>query len=187
MARILADPAPPVAVSTFAGMVEAATISAPVPANHGQRRGRMNANDRAARTCALTTGIAPVRANKYHARKCTVDGIRFDSTREATRYQELKILERAGMIRALELQPEFPIVVVECAYRLCLDQVWRWKAEPGRGPVQVGRYRADFRYVETDTGAVVVEDAKSPATRTTAYRLRKRLVQAIHGIVIREV
>jgi hypothetical protein len=129
-------------------------------------------SDRAAWTCALSTGIEPVRANKYHARKCTVDGIRFDSTREAKRYQELRLLEQAGAIRSLSLQPAFKIWVTN-----------RWTSEF----VHIGRYRADFCYVDAATDALVIEDAKSPATRTTAYRLRKRLVEGIHGITIREV
>ncbi len=132
-------------------------------------------SDRAAWTHAIAPGIEPVRANKYHARKCTVDGIQFDSRREAERYRELHILKRAGLIRNLELQPEF-LILVSTLY--------------GKSPrplVRVGRYRADFRYVDTDTGQLVIEDAKSPATRTTAYRLRKRLVEAIHGVTIREV
>jgi len=129
--------------------------------------------DRAAWASALSTGVKPVRANKYHAQKCTVDGIRFDSRREAERYRELQLLKRAGRIRDLELQPEYQILVTTIQ---------------GRSPlVKVGRYRADFRYIDTDTGRLVVEDAKSPATRTTAYRLRKRLVEAIHGITITEV
>jgi len=132
-------------------------------------------SDRAAWTHAIAPGIEPVRANKYHARKCTVDSIQFDSRREAERYRELQILKRAGLIRNLERQPEF-LILVSTLY--------------GKSPrplVRVGRYRADFRYVDTDTGQLVIEDAKSPATRTTAYRLRKRLVEAIHGITITEV
>ena len=132
-------------------------------------------SDRAAWTHAIAPGIAPVRANKYHARKCTVDGIQFDSRREAERYRELQILKRAGLIRNLERQPEF-LILVSTLY-----------GTSPRPLVRVGRYRADFRYVDTDTGQLVIEDAKSPATRTTAYRLRKRLVEAIHGVTIREV
>jgi hypothetical protein len=134
--------------------------------------------DRAAWTRAYaafaTELVTPLRANKYHAEVCTVDGIRFDSKKEARRYQELKILAAAGEITALELQPAFPITVVE---------LWRDEARQ----VACGRFRADFRYVETASGEVVIEDAKSEATKTTAYRLRKRLVEAIHGVTIREV
>ena len=87
----------------------------------------------------------------------------------------MQILKRAGLIRNLERQPEF-LILVSTLY-----------GTSPRPLVRVGRYRADFRYVDTDTGQLVIEDAKSPATRTTAYRLRKRLVEAIHGVTIREV
>lgn len=129
-------------------------------------------SDRAAWTHAIAPGIEPVRANKYHARKCTVDGIRFDSTREAKRYQELRLLVQAGAIRGLTVQPEYKISVTN-----------RWTSEV----IHIGRYRADFWYIDNATEATVIEDAKSPATKTTAYRLRKRLVEAIHGVTIREV
>jgi len=114
---------------------------------------------------------AAPRPHKYGARPRTVDGIRFDSTREAQRYADLRILERAGLIAALEIHPRFPIDV--------------------RGPagelVNCGTYTADFRYQDLGTGELVIEDVKSPPTRTTAYRLRKRLIEAIHGIAIREL
>jgi hypothetical protein len=129
--------------------------------------------DRAAWTKALGDD-EPIRANKYHAQVCTVDGIRFDSRKEARRYERLKILAVAGEIYDLELQPEFAITVLE---------LWR----PEGQMIHCGRFRADFRYVETQTGEVVIEDTKSPPTRNTAYRLRKRLVEAIHGVTIREV
>jgi hypothetical protein len=130
--------------------------------------------DRAAWTHALAGEVPPIRANKYHAQVCLVDGLRFDSRKEARRYERLKLLAAAGEISALELQPEFAITVLE---------LWR---DDG-ALVSCGRFRADFRYVETRSGEVVIEDTKSGPTKTTAYRLRKRLVEAIHGVTIREV
>jgi hypothetical protein len=116
--------------------------------------------------------VAP--RSKYGAQVQEVGGIRFASRKEARRYQDLRLLERAGVISDLELQPRWPITVVGLQYR-------NW------GEVlTVGHYTADFQYYERDRG-VVIEDVKSSATRTTAYRLRKRLVEAIHGIRITEV
>ena len=114
--------------------------------------------------------------SKYGARRTTVDGIVFDSTKESRRYGELKILQVAGKIADLELQPIFAIVVQEA-----------WRVGPPLPGRVVGHYTADFRYIDNDTGEVVIEDVKSPGTRTTDYRLRKRLIEAIHGITIREV
>lgn len=131
-------------------------------------------NDRAAWTSALL-GIAP-RRHKYGARPAVVGARRFDSTREARRYQELELLVRAGAIDGLECQPAFPLHVVEL-----------YRSIP---PIQVrtvGTYHGDFRYRDLKTGEIVVEDVKSRPTRTEAYCLRKRIAEAVHGITIREV
>lgn len=117
--------------------------------------------------------VAPT--NKYRAEPTMLDGIRFASRKESRRYAELRLLENAGAIQNLELQPRFPIMVAE---------LWH------DGPpcfVNCGVYTADFRYVDVERGAVVVEDTKSDATKTEAYRLRKRLIEAIYGIKISEV
>ena len=107
-----------------------------------------------------------MKAPKYQNRKTTVDGITFDSAKEARRYGELKLLERAGQITGLEIQPSFRIVVNNCL--ICT-------------------YKADFRYT-TDTphvrGLVVVEDVKG--MKTPVYRLKKKLMLAIHGVEIFE-
>lgn len=103
---------------------------------------------------------------KYGNRAVTVAGVRFASQWEAERFWTLQQRERAGKITDLEPHPVFPLVV---------------------NGVKVGRYTADARYRVVATGEVVVEDAKSPATKTTAYKLRKLLVRACHGIEITEV
>ena len=94
------------------------------------------------------------RHNKYNARITTVDGIKFASGAEARRYCELKILERAGEISGLELQPMFRL--------------------PGGI-----KYYADFRYIEN--GVVVVEDVKSEATAKNRTFINKwKQVQELH-------
>lgn len=106
----------------------------------------------------------PVKQNKFHAQKTVVDNITFDSKREATRYQDLKIMEQHGLITGLTLQPEFPLIVEG---------------------MKVGIYRADFLYFEN--GQRVVEDCKSPPIRRHMYyRLKKRLVKALYGFDVRE-
>lgn len=108
---------------------------------------------------------------KYANVPTTLDGQRFDSQREARRYGELRLLEKAGQIRALTLQPSFPL----------------W-ASAARGElVEVARYVADFQYDERDGQGwrLVVEDAKG--VRTTVYKLKRRWFEAQYGITIREV
>lgn len=109
--------------------------------------------------------------SKYGNRAITVDGIRFDSMREARRYGELKLMEKAGEIGGLALQVPFELI-------------------PGIVDEKTGRvlqkptvYFADFTYYEH--GNYVVEDAKG--YRTEAYKIKKKLMLWQHGIRIREV
>lgn len=105
------------------------------------------------------------RRSKYGNRKTVVDGIEFDSAKEAARYSTLKLLERAGEIKGLQVQPVFPLDV---------------------NGVPVARYVADFSYVEK--GRRVVEDVKSAATRRLpVYRLKVNLLKALTGIEVVEV
>lgn len=101
--------------------------------------------------------------SKYHAKKTIVDGIKFASMKEANRYNQLKILERAGLIKGLELQVPFQLVP---------------KSKYGRAI----KYIADFVYIED--GEKVVEDAKG--FRTDVYKLKKRLMAEKYGIEIKE-
>jgi hypothetical protein len=116
------------------------------------------------------------RQNKYGAQKFLVDGIAFDSVREADRYQELKLLMAAGLISNLEIHPGFPLQVVEL-----------FREGPPWTIDTIGMYHADFKYLDLHAGMWVVEDVKSKATKTEAYKLRKRIVESVHGIAIREI
>lgn len=113
--------------------------------------------------------------SKYKSVKTTVDGITFDSKRESQRYHELKLMQRAGQISGLMLQPAFQLYVKP-------TEAIRETHVLG---IRVGEYTADFKY--TEGGVDVIEDVKSPATRTQVYRLRKRMVEAQYGITVREV
>ena len=111
-----------------------------------------------------------VTRSKYGAVKTTVDGIVFDSAKEAKRYGELKVLEKAGEIGDLVTQPIF--------------QLWAHTGVVDDAPATIGVYRADFAYV-TKLGADVVEDVKG--FKTALYRWKKKHVEAQYGIQIREV
>ena len=101
--------------------------------------------------------------SKYRAQKCVVDGITFDSKKEAARYHELRLLERAGEIRNLRLQ--VPYVLLP-------------KSLYGREI----KYIADFVYFENNE--IIIEDVKG--VRTAVYKLKKRMMAEKYGIVIRE-
>lgn len=108
--------------------------------------------------------MSPVR--KYRNVPTVVDGVSFDSKAEARRYGELLLLQKAGEIAALELQPKFVLTV---------------------NGVKVCKYFGDFAYVAVN-GARVVEDVKSAATRTNpVYRLKKKLLLACEGVEIKEI
>lgn len=102
--------------------------------------------------------------SKMHNVRTAVDGIAFDSLDEAERYGELKIEEMAGIITNLEVHKPFPLVV---------------------NGIHVCDYESDFVYRRD--GKLVVEDVKSKPTITYAYRIKKKLMLAIHGIEIQEV
>lgn len=111
--------------------------------------------------------------HKYRAKATIVDGIRFASKKEARRYQELRLLEKAGEIRELQLQPEFDLLAPG-----------RCDGSLHRG-VKVGKYVADFRYRAGRNGLLVIEDVKG--FKTPLYRWKKKHVEAQYGIEIREV
>lgn len=102
---------------------------------------------------------------KYGNTKVNVDGMHFDSKREAARWQELRLLERAGEISDLRRQVRYELV----------------PKMPGERPVD---YIADFVYRGKD-GNEVVEDVKG--VRTPVYVIKRKLMLWRHGIRIREV
>lgn len=109
-------------------------------------------------------------SSKYGNKKTTVDGIVFDSKREADRYRELKLLERAGEIRDLRLQVPFQLIP---SYELNGKRV------------RATNYIADFVYIDTRRQEQVVEDAKG--YRTREYNLKKKLFGYRYGQDIVEV
>lgn len=107
------------------------------------------------------------RASKFGNIKTVVDGIEFSSKKEARRYGELQLLAKAGEIDGLSLQPKFPLKV--------------------NGSL-VCSYIGDFQYWDRKTASDVVEDVKSEATRKNrAYRIKVKLLKALHGISVVEV
>ena len=96
---------------------------------------------------------------KYHNKITFVDGIKFHSKDEAKRYGELRILQKAGIISNLKLQPKF---VVHDAFPM-----------PDGTKINPITYIADFQYTETETGIEIVEDVKGMETKE--FLLKKKL------------
>lgn len=100
---------------------------------------------------------------KYHNTKMIVDGIKFDSRLEAERYAQLKLLEHAGVIRGLELQPSFELL-----------PSFKKNGKTWRRTV----YKADFRYILCDGDRIIIEDVKgSTAVITDVFRLKQKLFE----------
>lgn len=107
---------------------------------------------------------------KYKAEPITVDGIRFDSKKEARRWAELKLLEKAGDITDLRRQA---VVYLDGKMGPLLTRTGRKM-----------RITVDFAYVDLNTGLTVYEDAKGMPTRD--YEVR-RAVAAAQGVEVKEV
>ena len=109
--------------------------------------------------------------SKYHAEKDKRGNLKFDSRKEARRYDALVLMLRKGEISDLRVQPEFTLIE---AYTM-----------PGGERVRALRYRADFSYRRN--GELIVEDVKSAATRTRVYLNKRKMMQEKYGITVREV
>lgn len=114
--------------------------------------------------------------------------IKFDSQKEARRFDELLLMLQAGEIKDLKLQPQYTL---QEAY-----------TTPEGNRVQAIRYQADFSYMRRDPAeeesaaywgfdckswVSVVEDVKSKATKTRVYAMKKKLMHERFGITITEI
>ncbi len=99
--------------------------------------------------------------NKFRAIRTTIDGITFDSKREAAFYAELKLRERAGEVCGVELQPRFPLMV---------------------GSEVIGSYRADFAFWDNRENRKRVVDVKGVEPR--GFRRTLKHVRAQYGVEV---
>lgn len=120
--------------------------------------------------------------NKYSNTKVMVDGIVFDSKREARRYQELLLLEKAGAILDLRRQVKYVLIPAQREPDIIGK---RGGHKPGKLIESELAYVADFVYIDTETGQTVVEDTKG--FRTRDYVIKRKLMLYIHGIRIHEM
>ena len=108
---------------------------------------------------------------KYNNKKITVNGQVFDSKKEANRYRELRLLEKAGAIKDLRMQVKFTLIPAQ------RDEA------TGKVVERECSYKADFVYEED--GKTVVEDVKGFLTKE--YVIKRKLMLWRYGIRIREV
>ena len=110
------------------------------------------------------------KTSKYGANKTIYDGIKFDSQREANRYTELKLLEKAGRIENLQLQ-----VIYE------LQPAFEFLGKK----IRAINYVADFVYLDKRTNETVVEDVKG--MKTPVYKLKKKMFEYLYKMEIKEI
>jgi hypothetical protein len=106
----------------------------------------------------------PKRGNKFRAKRTLIDGICFDSKREASYYAALKLRERAGEVADVELQRPYTLTV---------------------NGVLVATYRADFVFWDISLRRRRVIDIKG--VMTPVFRLKQKLMRACHKIEIEVV
>lgn len=109
--------------------------------------------------------------SKYHSQRTSG----YDSKKEKRRSDELKLMQRAGLLSDLKEQVRFELIPAQYEIvnkkRKCIEQSCF--------------YVADFTYIEN--GSLVVEDVKSPITRLNpVYIIKRKLMLYVHGIKIRE-
>lgn len=110
--------------------------------------------------------------SKYHSKKTEIDGIKFDSKKEAERYKSLCLREKAGEIDRVEVHPKF---------RLLPSQ--RFDLMDNERPLD---YVADFMYRERKSGYVIIEDVKG--VKTKDYIVKRKLFKYMFpDYIFREV
>jgi len=110
-----------------------------------------------------------LKESKYHNKRVTVDGISFQSVKEASRWQELRLMERAGEIVGLKRQ-------------LKIEVVPKTKLHRAR------YYLADFVYFDKEQGKTIYEDVKG-YRKGVAYQLftlKRDVLYWRHGIEVKE-
>lgn len=100
--------------------------------------------------------------NKYHNQKVQIDGITFDSKKEAYRYQQLKLMKATGKITGFDIQPKFLLIK---------------GFEKNGKKYRPAYYIADFKVVYPN-GNIEIEDTKG--FRTKEFNLKQKLFESLY-------
>lgn len=124
--------------------------------------------------------------NKYRARKYIFNGVTFDSKKEAHRYSELLLMEKAGEITDLKLQEKFVLVPAQREPDIIGARGGR---KPGKLLEKEVAYYADFYYVDSLTGKPVVEDVKGyrGGGAYAVFTIKRKLMLWRYGIRVQEI
>lgn len=115
--------------------------------------------------------------NKYCNKKCVdFNGIAYDSIKEKNRGFELELLQKANEISQLQRQVKY--VLLPSQYKIIKGKKVCLEKECA--------YYCDFQYIDKNNH-LIVEDVKSKATMTAVYKIKKKLMLYMHGIIIKEI
>ena len=138
---------------------------------------------------ALQSFINKDKSPKFKNEKMIIDGITFDSQKEASRYCELKLLQKAGQIQNLELQKVFELIPAQYETFERYGKNGKRLKDGQRCIEKSCVYKADFSYIEN--GQAVVEDTKGYRDPSSAgyakFVIKRKLMLYIHGIKIKEI
>ena len=123
---------------------------------------------------------------KYHNQKVVYDGIQFDSKKEAQRYQQLKLMEKAKVICNLQRQVKYELIPAQYVDGKCVERAISYISDFEYDLLQPLKRRTIMAELDAKTiGQHIVEDVKG--VRTDAYKIKKKLMLYQHGIRITEV
>lgn len=124
---------------------------------------------------------------KYMNKKVVVDGIEFDSKKEAHRYRELCLMLRTSKIAQLRLQVPFELIPNQ--YETVTVQLKTKRKETQRLVERKVEYIADFVYTDLESGETVVEDVKGyrQGGAYDLFKIKRKLMLQVYGIKVREI
>ena len=124
--------------------------------------------------------------NKYGNKKVIVDGVVFDSKREAQRYQQLKLMERAGVICDLKRQVKYELVPAQYINGKCVERAITYTSDFEYYVLNPLKHKTVMADPDAKTiGQHVVEDVKG--MRTDVYKIKRKLMLYKYGILVTEV
>lgn len=121
----------------------------------------------------------------YNIKTKTTDGIVFDSCKEARRWEQLLLLQRAGEITDLQRQVTYELIPAQYETIERYSKTGKRLQDKVKLVERKVEYVADFVYHDSKSGELIVEDTKG--VRTKDYVIKRKLMYAVYGIKIREV
>ena len=125
--------------------------------------------------------------SKYKAKKVTYDGFVFDSKKEANRYRELRLLEKAGVVTELELQKRYELIPAQYESYPRYGRKGNRIKDGQKCVEKAVYYLADFDYYQD--GKHIVEDVKGykGSTAYAVFALKRKIMLYRYGIKIKEI